>query len=811
MKSNEKPTYKELEHRINELQSQIKTKQDYKRLFENASISIWNEDLSLVFEQIEELRKLDIPNFKIYLENNPEMLGSLIRKLKINSVNKATLKLFKAGSDQEFLSNLQSTFGEGANQVFIALLEAIWNKAKSFTSEVNYKTLDGDEFAALFSIPIPETKLEQQSVPVMIQSIQPLKEAEQAKEDSLIKLREAQKLSHVGSWEWKWETDDAVWSDEMYQIYGVKKENFIPTSENVGKAILEEDKHKMEQAIIQLFKGGVTEPFEFKIARPNNEIRYLSILALQIYEGTVFGVTQDITDRKKRENELNEAQKLAKIGSWLFNPLSKKVEWSDETFHMWGFDSKKDAAPDADTLIQRIHPDDQELWSNSVDKATQHGIAYDIEIRVCLPNDQQKTIRAICQPIKGVNDKVISLAGTNQDITQQKLLAMELINAKEKAEESDRLKTAFLANMSHELRTPMNGILGFAELLKRKNITVETKDTYLGFIEKEGNRLLSFISNIVDISKIESNVITVEKSFCNVNELIDDLYSKYSFRLENTAVQLLIKKGLDDPHSGVETDANKLIQVFSNLLENAIKFTKEGVIEFGYSLSKNKLEFYVKDTGIGIEKEEQKNIFNRFMQGKLEQTHNHGVGLGLSIVKGIVAILGGDVGLESQTGAGSTFFFSIPYQKAVADTKVVLDTNNTTLDSDHFTILIAEDDRFNFLYLKACLSEVDCTILHAVNGKEAVELVNENSSIDVILMDINMPKMNGYEALEEIRKTNIKVPIIAQTGLAMSGDKEKMLQAGFNDYISKPISPKVLMSTINKHLIKIAPSKHGIK
>jgi signal transduction histidine kinase/ActR/RegA family two-component response regulator len=809
MKSNEKPTYQELEHRINELQSEIKTNQDYKKLFENASISIWNEDLSLVFEQIEGLRKLEIPNFKIYLENNPEVLGSLIRKLKINSVNKATLKLFKAESDQEFLSNLQSTFGEGANQVFIALLESIWNEAKSFTSEVNYKTLKGDEFAALFSIPIPKTKLEQQSVPVTIQSLQPLKEAERAKEDSLIKLQEAQKLSHVGSWEWKWETDDAVWSDEMYQIYGVEKESFVPTSENVGKAILEEDKHKMEHAISQLFKGKETEPFEFKIARPTHEIRYLSILALQINQDTVFGVTQDITDRKKVENELIEAQKLAKVGSWLFNPSSQKLEWSDETFNIWGFDSNKDTAPDFDTVIQRIHPEDQELFRSSVENAAQHGMAYDIEIRICLPNEKQKTLRAICQPIKGVHDEVISLAGTNQDITDQKLLAIELIKAKEKAEESDRLKSAFLANMSHELRTPMNGILGFSELLKRKNLTNETKDTYLEFIEKEGNRLLSFISNIVDISKIESNIITIEKSFCNVNGLIDDLYSKYSFKLENTAVQLQIKKGLDDPQSGVETDANKLVQVLSNLLENAIKFTKNGVIELGYTLSNSKLEFYVKDSGVGIEKKEQKNIFNRFTQGKLEQTHNQGVGLGLSIVKGIVTILGGDVWLESQTEVGSTFFFSIPYHNIVTDSKVILETSNTTLDSGHFTVLIAEDDRFSFLYLKACLSAVNCTILHAINGKEAVKLVNQNASIDVILMDINMPEMDGDKALEEIRKINKEVPVIAQTGLAMSGDKEKMLQAGFNDYISKPISPKVLMTTINKHLIKLKASKHG--
>lgn len=806
MESNEKPTYKELENRINELQSEIKIKQDYKRLFENASISIWNEDLTLVFEQIEELRRLDIPNIKIYLIENPKVLLSLIKKLRINSVNKATLRLFKAESNQEFLNNLQSTFGGGANKVFIDLLESIWNNEKSFTAEVNYKTLKGDEFAALFSIPIPQTKLEQQSVPVTIQSIQPLKEAERAKEDSLMKLQEAQKISHVGNWEWEWETDHALWSDEMYRIYGVEKEGFVPTSENVSKAIIVEDRHKMEHAISQLFKGEVTESFEFKIVRPNNEIRDLSILALQINEGTVFGVTQDITDRKKIENELNEAQKLAKVGSWLFNLSNRKIEWSDETFHMWGFDSKKDTTPDFNTMVQRIHKDDQQLFNRSIEKATHHGIAYDIEIRICLPNDQQKTLRIICQPIKKVSGEVIGFAGTNQDITEQKLFAMELTKAKEKAEESDRLKSAFLANMSHELRTPMNGILGFSELLKRKNISNKTKDTYLGYIEKEGNRLLSFISNIVDISKIESNIITIEKSFCNINGVIDDLYSKYSFQLENTGVKLKFKKGLNDQHSGVETDTNKLIQVLSNLLENAIKFTKKGVIEFGYSLFESKLEFYVKDSGIGIEMEEQKNIFNRFTQGRLEQTHNHGVGLGLSIVKGIVTILGGEVWLDSQAGVGSTFYFTIPYENVMADTNIVLDTSSTTLDNSHFTVLIAEDDRFSFLYLKACLSDVNCSILHAVNGKEAVKLVHQNSSIDVVLMDINMPEMNGDKALEEIRKINTEIPVIAQTGLAMAGDKEKMLKAGFNDYISKPISPRVLIKTINKHLKRLADS-----
>ena len=1066
MKSNKKPTYLELENRVVELQTEIKVKQDYMSLFDNASISIWNEDFTLVFEQIEKLRKLDISNIKIYLKENPVVLISLIEKLKINSVNKATLRLFKAESDEEFLNNIQRTFGSGADKVFLDLIESIWNNKKSFTSKVNYKTLKGDEFAALFSINIPQTKLEQQTVPVTIQSIQALKEAEAAKRKSLLKLQQAQKVGQIGSWEWEWKADHAVWSDEMYRIYGVEKNEFKPTSKNVAKAILEEDKHKMSNAISQLFKGEEVRPFEFRIIRPNNEIRNLSIIGLQIKGGSIFGVTQDISDRKKIENNLDEAQRLAHVGSWLFNPASQKLEWSDETFHIWGFDLKK-GAPIYDAMVKRIHTDDLELFNNAADKAVHLGIPYDIELRICLPNGEQKMLRAICQPVLGINGEVISLAGTNQDIseqkllgtelikakekaeksedylnniinnigdpvfvkddkfrmvlvndsfckllgiprnkiisttmaenlpakqikgfleidrkvlfngeeilneeavtnasgdeltiitkksryldednnafiigtirditeakviqkeldsqneklndlnnalseaqtlakvgswlfnpstqksewsdetfliwgfdskkdapnldtqikrlhlddlelfnncltktislgilceiefricipnmdqkvvrsickpvlgdngqvirligstqdiTEQKLLGAELIKAKEKAEESDRLKSAFLANMSHEMRTPMNGILGFSELLRRKNISDKKKDIYLELIEKEGHRLLSFISNIVDISKIESNVIDVNSSFCNVNMLIDDLFSKYSIKLELTGIKLQIKKGLEDIDGIIETDTNKLVQIISNLLENAIKFTKEGMIEFGYSLSKNKLKFYVKDSGVGIEIEEQRNIFNRFTQGKLEQTHNHGVGLGLSIVKGLIKILGGDVWLDSRSGVGSTFFFTIPYKNVVAETSLVIDSVETTLDSGHFTILIAEDDKLSFLYAEACLSDFNCYILRAINGKEAVKLVQQNTTIDLVLMDINMPEMDGNKALEEIRKTNKELPIIAQTGLAMSGDKEKMLNAGFDDYISKPISPNLLIKTINKHL-----------
>jgi len=443
--SDKNPTYQELVLRVEELESEIfllrekgnlpDDNQDFASLFNNAPISIWNEDFTQVYEELKELRKLDIPNIKLFLHENPTVLASLFSKLKITSVNTATLSLFEAESSQNFLSNVQRTFGEGADKISTDLITAIWNNEKSFTAEVNYKTLKGENFAALFSVPIPQTKAERQTVPVTIQSIQKLKEAELAKKESLLKLEQAQKIGKIGSWEWNWETDKAVWSDEMYRIYGVEKSHFEPTSENVANAILKEDKHKMEHAIARLFQGEVVESFKFRIQRRNNEIRVLSIIALEITEGTIFGVTQDITDREKIEQSLKEAQRLAKVGSWLYNPETKKVEWSNEMFHIWGLDANG-GAPEYETLLHLIHPDDAELWNTSVSKATNEAVPYDIEHRICLPSGEEKIVRGICQPVLGVNGEVVGLAGSGQDITEQKRLDRLLIEAKEKAEKS---------------------------------------------------------------------------------------------------------------------------------------------------------------------------------------------------------------------------------------------------------------------------------------------------------------------------------------------------------------------------------------
>jgi len=393
------------------------------------------------------------------------------------------------------------------------------------------------------------------------------------------------------------------------------------------------------------------------------------------------------------------------------------------------------------------------------------------------------------------------LIGLIIDITERKKAELDLITAKEKAEESDRLKLAFLANMSHEIRTPLNAILGFSQLMKIKKFTDEQKDKYVDHIIQSGEQLLVLISDIIDVSMIDANQITINASACDINELIDDLHSQFSISSVNKEVVLQTKKGLSNNESVIETDSNRLIQILSNLLENARKFTTEGIIEFGYSLSNDTLRFYVKDTGPGIDPKEHKLIFGRFSQADQEHTFVSGTGLGLSIVKGLVKLLGGKIWIESEIGKGAIFYFTIPYQSVKEKETEASRQDVSTIDrKSDITILIAEDNAVNFLYFEEVFSNYGYTILHAWDGVEALELLKKHTNIDLILMDMEMPVMNGYEATRAIRKTDKSIPIIAQTANAMNNDKQKALEVGCNDYISKPIALENLLEVVNKYI-----------
>lgn len=374
---------------------------------------------------------------------------------------------------------------------------------------------------------------------------------------------------------------------------------------------------------------------------------------------------------------------------------------------------------------------------------------------------------------------------------------------KQRAEESNRLKSAFLANMSHEIRTPMNGILGFAELLKQPDLTSDQQQEYIGIIEKGGSRMLNIINDIVSISKIESGTMEVSNKESNINEQIEYIYTFFKPEAEAKRMKLSIVDTLTVKEVIIKTDRDKVFAILTNLVKNAIKYSKEGEIKMGYIVKGDYIEFYVKDTGIGIPKDRQKAIFERFIQADIEDiVARQGAGLGLSISKAYVEMLGGEIWVESEEGIGSTFYFTLPYnsepeEKIVADNIVLVQEEKIQIKK--LKILIVEDDETSEKLVSTYIKDFCKLPLKAKTGDEVVNICRNNHEIDLILMDIQIPNLNGYEVASQIRQFNKDVVIIAQTAYGLSGEREKAIEAGCNDYIAKPIHKTELLALIQKY------------
>lgn len=401
---------------------------------------------------------------------------------------------------------------------------------------------------------------------------------------------------------------------------------------------------------------------------------------------------------------------------------------------------------------------------------------------------------------KVLNDAII----TRKDIEKKLLLA------KRHAEESDRLKSAFLANMSHEIRTPMNGIIGFLDMISDPEITRDEQQQYLDVVQQSGTRLLQTINDIVEISQIEAGEVTKTISDVDLNKTFKYIFDFFAPNLEGKNIELEL--GSNITLNKIRTDSNKLESILMNLVNNALKFTNEGSIEIGVSKKGDKLRFYVKDTGKGIPKDRQKAIFDRFVQADLSLTRGHeGSGLGLAICKAYVELLGGKINVKSKLNKGTNFYFTIDYQPAEKTSALpnLVDAikENTSEKPMRATALVAEDDSVSYCFLETILKQEHIDVIWAKNGVEALELYQKHSNISLIIMDIKMPVMDGIEATLEIRKLDKKIPIIAQTAFALSGDKEKALKAGCNDYLSKPLKRRDLIASIENLLHLNTPLK----
>lgn len=405
----------------------------------------------------------------------------------------------------------------------------------------------------------------------------------------------------------------------------------------------------------------------------------------------------------------------------------------------------------------------------------------------------------------------IRIIGFCQDLSTLKQITENLSKSKIKAEESDKLKTAFLANLSHEIRTPMNAIIGFSELLLSNELPVEQKEKYVNYINSSGTVLLKLIDDIIDIAKIQSKQLSIKKVRTDINGILYEIYSTYSRLIKaqkGDEVELIWNKKDKDGRVKLLTDSLRFRQIFTNLLGNALKFTDKGSIEFGYDMieeaNQKVIRFFVKDTGVGLSSQNKDIVFSRFYKNDDDSMRLYrGVGLGLTITKSLVDLLGGKIWVESQLGKGSTFFFSFP----VSDVEIVNKIDFSSKKEIDFskwvgrTILVAEDEDINYIYIEEILRRYKLNIIHAKNGLEAVQMYKDNQhAIELVLMDIKMPIMDGYEATQQIKSLSPGVPIIAQTAYALTGEREKIIDAGCDDYLSKPLKPKGLIVTLSKYL-----------
>jgi signal transduction histidine kinase len=516
------------------------------------------------------------------------------------------------------------------------------------------------------------------------------------------------------------------------------------------------------------------------------------------------------TNSAEMDEKINLIMKFNGIDWWELDVPENKLSCSLINKFQFDFDTGPDGRITLKQYVEKIHKDDLASVKLALDDCLKGHTEYiDIEYRIVDISGREIWVhdRGMAAT-RDSGGKPLKIIGLVEDISNHKQIQFELLESKHKAEEADRLKTAFLTNMSHEIRTPMNAIIGFSELLADPGINKEDIASYTKIIKNRSSHLLQIVNDILDISRIEANQVELKESPLILNQLLDDLYLFYAQKLiddKKFRILLNIEKSLDDSNSVICIDELRLRQVLGNLLDNAVKFTHEGSIEFGYRLIADEFVFHVSDTGIGIPEEKHEVIFERFRQVDASLARQYGGnGLGLAICKAFVELMGGKIWLESNQGSGTTFYFSIRSGK-VQNIKSDSKTRHSGLTGFRWAgkrILLVEDDVHSaaFMHELFCLTGVD--LITAYTAKEALKLFGTSPDFDLVLMDIQLPDKSGIELTRQMKKIDTKIPVIAQTAFAMPGDNIKCLQAGCDDYISKPVNISELFSKINNILYR---------
>jgi len=703
------------------------------------------------------------------------------------------------------------------------------NKIKSEEKkeyQINIKTSSGKKYQILWTIShLIDSNQEIASILVIGQDVSSRAQEEQERKRSEAKLRNnyifLNSLINTIPSPVYYKDINGIYlgcNKDYAKFYGLKPEQIIGkyikdlTSPEIAAIIEKEDN--------QILRTGVKQVKEITTKDRHGKTNYYIINKTSFYKpdrtiGGLVGVMTDVTKIKRMEETLRESEMFfkgitdsANDAIILADKMNKVHFWNNAAELLFGF--KKEEIINK-SLFQTILKGNNEESISAIikelslnDKPEAHTNILEVYVT------HKNRIRFFAE----LSISKIELHGKNfiiiiaKNISLRKQTEQALKEAKEKAEEADRLKSSFLSNMSHEIRTPMNAIVGFSQLLANSALDEKKRQVFIEQINLNSESLLKLIEDIIYVSKIEAGKIEIKETMMLLNSVLDELHTgfiEHKRRMGKEFLNLTLIKSIENNNFSILTDIQRFKQIITNLLGNALKFTENGSVTFGYEVKdQNNLLFFVKDTGLGINPAKIEYVFDRFTKVSAGKTKLYGgTGLGLSITQHLVELLGGKIWVESIENQGSNFYFLLPYQGSHQESIIehTLKSDNPEITLEDKTILVAEDEQMNYFFLQEALSSTGVRIIWAKNGLEAVNYISGTEKIDLVLMDMKMPIMDGYEATIEIKKRRPLLPVIAQTAYAMPDEQKKGYQAGCDFYLSKPIDPTILLETIQKYIV----------
>ncbi|MGB1003270.1 MAG: PAS domain S-box protein, partial [Salibacteraceae bacterium] len=721
-----------LKEKVDEL---LVSRENYKHLFDDSLVALMEQDLSLPYAVLQELKAEKVSDIKSYLEENPSVINKCLNGIETIHVNKVLKNLVGAPSVKYVEENLSQFFSEETIPMFISILEALYKGDKEFFQESSLRDYHGNKVHGLIKLyfKVQEDSKRLTSI-VSIVNITERVNAElelSSQNQKLIEVSNNLSIKNVllDSSKRRFEelfehTPVSLWEEDLGEVI-----KLIQSKRDVGdfKEYLNNNPHFVEECI-----------------------KKINIVNVNLSSLELFGV--------KSKPQLKQHLKTT------FNQNSYQILKNE--------------------LIS-IANGNRKFTSETE-----------------FVNLNGSIIHAILT-LEIIDDKGMAIVSI-VDVTDIKKAKLASVLAREKAEESDRLKTEFLNNISHEIRTPLNGIIGFSKLLSDNKITSELRNQYAGTIQNSGHQLIRIIDEILEISKLNKKEDRIKLSKVSLQNVLFDLSSIFTLIGDEKGVKLVMNNYIENKNNYVLTDETKLNKILNNILQNAFKFTQNGNVECTCEIENNFIKFTITDTGIGINKDKLNRIFERFAQEDLTIASNFGgLGLGLSIVKEHVELLGGEIMVKSEKNQGSTFTVKIPYKPAKMEKKQTVELKTAESYPENKVVLLVEDDAVNAMLMERYLenSKMFSKVIHAFNGQEAIDICRDNSNINLVLMDIGIPIKNGYIATQEIKSFRPSLPIIAQTAYTNKEDRTRVFDAGCDDMIAKPIDYSELLQLVKSYIV----------